>query len=886
MLTSLDPTPFADPSLNTPATAVPLPVHPLQQARWLLCNTATPPSNELLTLANQYSPHGGRLLAQLLHQRGLSQVESALSFLDLAHYTPTSGLELPDAEVGLARIVTAIDQQQPILVYGDFDVDGQTGTSVLMHTLKALGARVSYYIPDRSSEGHGLHSAALCKLVSTRQTQLVITTDTGITNFNEVSLLNGLGVDTVITDHHDLAEHLPPAIANINPKRLNDSQHPLYHLCGAGVALKLCELLLDQYDADPSLMETLYGIAAIGTVVDMMPLVKENRWLVWRGLQSLNQRSVSAPCTGIDALLAVTNTPKDKPISSETLGFSIGPRLNALGRLERADAGVTLLTTSNPTEAESIAKHLDALNRQRQAMCEDTLLQAEQALAKRGGLDGEKAIALASPDWHAGIIGLAATRLKDRYNVPVFLMIVDEANGLIKGSARGIDGFNIHSALTHCAQWFTHYGGHAGAGGFAVPIGHFDAFRNELLAYCRNALSDALERPTLTLDAELHWDQLHLGLLEMTQALAPYGQANRAPLFMTQPLQVKAAKPLGDRNQHLKLMVAPTQHPQADPIDALLWQRAEEYPVRPGQTVQLVVTPERNLFNGTERLQLIVSDLGLVDDKRSASAVLPSSVATSPLGPSPRPEPSKNLNLSAKAPLLTPRGGCLWLDHRPREAVDSLVAQLMQPHDGQEQALLFHEAPTPPDIPFMSADQWITRATLRTAERLILWDLPPSAAILHQLIRTIQPSRIHLVGAVWQQGGQYTHGEGACLHQPVDEWLRGAYRHLKNTVPPLTNNPFTLQSTHLATQWGVTPDLVLATLSLLGRMELITWQSSTTETDITLHLELKHPSQKLALTDFPEYALLQQLWQPIRSYRQWLLTAPLQDIERQAAVPY
>ncbi|MDH4378430.1 MAG: single-stranded-DNA-specific exonuclease RecJ [Vampirovibrionales bacterium] len=875
MLTSLDPTPFADPDVVSAPQLSPLASLPLQQGRWLQVTSAQAPSPELVSLAKEHSPQGYNLLAQLLANRGWNDVDEAAVFLDLVNFTPTSGLELPDADIGLERMVKAIDNQEPILIYGDFDVDGQTGTSVFVHTLKTLGAKVSHYIPDRSAEGHGLNATALCKLVSSRNTRLVITTDTGITNFNEVSLLNGLGVETIVTDHHDLAEQLPPGVANINPKRLSDKLHPLYHLCGAGVALKLCELLLEQYDADPVVMETLYAIAAIGTVVDMMPLVRENRWLVWRGLQSLNNRETAAPCVGIDALIAVAGGNANNPITAETIGFTIGPRLNALGRLERADAGVTLLTTDNPAEAETIAKHLDALNRQRQGMCEETLLQAEQALAKRGGLNGEKAIALASPDWHAGIIGLAASRLKDRYNVPVFLMIVDEATDTIKGSARSIEGFNLHTALTHCSRWFKHYGGHAGAGGFALARNDFDAFRSELLAYCQGQIPDDVCKPTVRIDAELQWDQLHLGLLEIIQSMAPFGQANPAPLFMTQPLQIKVVKRMGDRSQHLKLLVAPENDRNADPIEALLWQRADEYPVEVGQVVRLVVAPECNTFNGNSRLQLKLQDLGVVSGSGASKNVRPAlQVASVP------PKTITPVIQSVGQPAVS--SAPVWLDHRPREAVQTLVAQLMQPKDllsneGESTtALLFHESPTPPDIPFLSPEQLVTRQNALPAQRLVLWDLPPSPQVLNQLLKTVSPSRIHVVGAVWQ---------AQSVHQPVEDWLRSVYRHLKNSAPS-DNTPLQIAASTLACQWGVTGPLVLASLSLFGRMGLVHWESTATGEEEMLTLTFQQPTAKLSLTDFPEYALIGQLWQPIRAYRQWLLSASLDDIQRQAATPY
>ncbi|MBY0402376.1 MAG: DHH family phosphoesterase, partial [Cyanobacteria bacterium] len=264
---------------------------------------------------------GSPLVARLLLNRGITTPKSAKAFLDLENYQPSSGYDLPDMELGVRRIVQALDNEENILIFGDFDVDGITGTSVLYETLKRLNAKVSYYIPDRATEGHGLNVAALCRLVSTRQLKLVISTDTGITNYNEVSLLKGLKVDTIITDHHDLPENLPPSVANINPKLLPDQSHPLALLAGVGVAFKLCELLLEVRGYPPEQAEALLDLVAVGTIADLVPLIRENRYLAYRGIQVLNKHQRLGINQIIEQAVGKTdNIPKpDIIVSSETV---------------------------------------------------------------------------------------------------------------------------------------------------------------------------------------------------------------------------------------------------------------------------------------------------------------------------------------------------------------------------------------------------------------------------------------------------------------------------------------------------------------------------------------------------------------------------------------
>lgn len=707
----------------------------MQQAIWQHKISSDAVTPEQVAAANN-----SRLLVQLLVGRGIKTPEAMAQFLNMEAYEPTSGLELPDAQVGLERIIKAIDEQQNILVYGDFDVDGQTGTSILYKALKHVGAQVSFYIPDRATEGHGLNATAVCKLVSARQVKLVITTDTGITDFNEVSLLNGLGVDTIVTDHHDLPENLPPALANINPKCMDDPEHSLYNMCGAGVAYKLCEQLLAHYDKS-EIADELLAIAAIGTVVDMMPLTRENRWIVWAGLQVLNRREL----LGVEALLKVANFDEPnlpKPIKSETIGFVIGPRLNALGRLERADDGVHLLLAETMDEATRIAQHLDALNRKRQEMCEATVLEAEQFLARTGGLNGEKAIVLGSPQWHPGIIGLVATRLKDRYNVPVFLMISDEAKGEVRCSARSIAGFHLHDQMTKLADYFLHFGGHAGAGGFALKEEKLPAFKKDLLAMARRVITDDMCRPTLEIDAQVQWHQLTPGLIGMLDALEPTGMGNPSPVLETEPLRIAAHRWMGERKDHLKMVLEPKEGKALpEPLDAICWRAKDRYAPENGDVARFVFSPSINTFQGRDSFQLMVEDFsvegatnrqpkreGLQASSELSSSAVDQSKANGPL-------PFK------KTDPIQPHDGwaVILVDHRQRSDATATASQLLT----QPNTRLFYEGPDALNIPFFNATDALTRDNVVQAREVIFWSVPPSEAALREVLRKIQPETIH-----------------------------------------------------------------------------------------------------------------------------------------------
>jgi single-stranded-DNA-specific exonuclease RecJ len=848
---------------------------------------------------------GSPLLAQLLANRGVISPEQIRAFLNLADYMPTHANQLPDAQAAVERIARAIESQECILIYGDFDVDGITGTSVLYEALKKhLKANVSYYIPDRATEGHGLNTAALVRLTSTRCVKLVITTDTGITNFSEVSLLNGLGIDTVITDHHALPENLPPAIANVNPQRLlaDNPDHPLGPMCGAGVAYKLCELLLERFlGAEPgrAAAESLLDIVAVGTVVDMVPLVRENRYLVYRGLQVLNQRKRQ----GFQELLQQAGANMDAPINSETLGFTIGPRLNALGRLERADQGVELLTGDDPERVRVIAAHLEFLNRKRRDLCDQTFLEADSHLQRQGGLGDNRCIILGSPDWNPGIIGIVASRLIEKYHVPVFMMVIDESKGVARCSARSIPDFHLHDNLLKLEEYFLNFGGHGGAAGFSVKRERLEAFKRELYALCNRTITDEQMKPVVAVDLRLDWSQINPHLLSLIDRVGPFGMDNPSPRFVLEPVQIAAQRRIGEGDRHLKLILTPVKkngNGPTLPLDGLLWNVGPTLRLDAGCDYGFVVNPGLNNFNGVTKVQLIIEDYRISSDQK------PVTIDAGMMNGSKTPAPSAG-GFNASQPIrqaaqhkearpsgqpsiaeIATESGPQWLDHRGRDELDGFIAQLMRPLANGRSVLIYHEGRAP-EIPFLDTSLLAGRFALRSADELILWDLPPSHALLETVLQSVRPSVVHLTGGK---------ARSVPIFQPERNYLTLMLQLLRREQAQKSVDGASVQialddfAGRLATSESVISHGLLL-LARLGQLRVKLLDASlqalppentsavapSLQVDITLLSAEANSSTSRPMAEQLEYALFQKALAEVLRYRGWLLKSPLVTIK-------
>ncbi|MBX9720815.1 MAG: single-stranded-DNA-specific exonuclease RecJ, partial [Candidatus Obscuribacterales bacterium] len=547
-------------------------------------------SAELLAAAQ-----GSEIIARLMLRRGIDSAEKAMAFLDPANYQPSSPMTFADMPKAVARINKAISSQERVTVYGDYDVDGVTGTSVLYMTLKLLGVNVDYYIPNRASEGYGLNLKAVSILASKHRSKLIITCDCGVSNFAEINLAKSLGVETIIVDHHSMPEVLPPAVAILHPKQLADN-HPLFHLPGVGVAYKLAEALLLDKNM-PEEVPKLLDFVTLGMIADMVPLVQENRYLVQIGLPLL----VNSPRAGIRALM--DNTVKME--GTDIVGFGLAPRINAVGRLADASLAVKLMTVDDDATAQELAHQLEVENSRRQELCEQIFFEADMKAKQALASGNDRALALYSANWHHGVVGIVASRLVEKYHCPVFVGELDEVEGKIKGSARSANGVDLYQILKANEALMTKWGGHQMAAGFSAEASNADILCRSLVETCNRALLGQTLRPTLEIDLELEAEDVQLGLAKLLRKLGPFGMWNKKPVLAMHELEVLDSRPLGKEGKHHRLMLRSSCG--AHQYECVYWRSAGNVPAN-GLKIDLAFIPEVNVFNKSERLQLVLSD--------------------------------------------------------------------------------------------------------------------------------------------------------------------------------------------------------------------------------------------------------------------------------------
>ena len=815
---------------------------------------------------------GAPLIAQLLISRKIDTPETMRAFLNQQDYVPTSGWELPDMKPAVERALQGINNRENILIFGDFDVDGITGTSILYQAFKFLGANVHYYIPDRATEGHGLNSAALLRLVSAKQLKLVISTDTGITNFAEVSLLNGLGVDTIITDHHALPENLPPAVANVNPQRLiadGNPDHPLALMCGAGVAFKFSELLLEAQlgeEQGKAYAEKLLDLTALGTVVDMVPLHRENRYLVWRGLQVLNKRER----LGIRQILELANVAPDAPLNSETLGFTLGPRLNAVGRLDKADQAVELLTTQDPERARIIASHLEQLNRKRKDLCDQTFLEADSFMNRQGGLNDQRCIILGSAEWNPGIIGIVASRLIEKYHVPTFMMVIDEAKGIVRCSGRSIPGFNLHDELLTLEHYFDHFGGHAGAGGFAMKLEKLDSFKRDLHALAQRKVTDEQMRPLIHVDAKLEWAQINTHLVELLSRLAPFGMENPSLKFVIENVKIATQRFMGENDKHCKLVLTSKADLRQTntPLDGIIWNHGSTNRFDSRVAHSFVVVPELNTFNGNTKVQLMIEDY-IADISASGVSEMTMHADGDYTAIKTRPDPV----IRDRAPEPEEPTGPQWIDHRSRESVDTFVGQLMLPLQDNRKVLIYHEGKKP-DIPFLDEKLLADRLNVKRADELIFWDLPPNLEQFQRVLQWVRPEVIHLVGGKYQ---------AVPVYQSEQNYLKLLVQVLRKEPEPCV-----IELESFAARLATSTDVITHGLMLLEKVGVLETRLVDAADPDRLKIRLLPQNASTeTMTDRLEYVAFQRSLKEVGKFRSWLLSSGLDAVKSAvAAAPH
>ncbi|MDD5110778.1 MAG: single-stranded-DNA-specific exonuclease RecJ [Patescibacteria group bacterium] len=553
-------------------------------------------------------PEINGILLQLLYNRGLRTQAEIDEFLN-----PDYGEDIHDPMLlepmgkAVERICQAIERGERMLVYGDYDADGVCGAALLVSALEALGAAPGIYLPFRETEGYGLNAAAADEIIGEKY-QLVLTVDCGISNLKEIEQLQRAGVDVVVTDHHNPPEIIPPAFAVIDPK-ITDMAYPYRDLAGTGVAFKLAQALFSQDTRAhhpkikfPTLgfEKWLLDLVAIGTIADLCEMIGENRTLVHYGLTVLRK----SRRLGVRALVDVAGIALDK-VDTQAIGFALGPRLNAAGRMNHASSAYKLLVAKDPEQARELAGELDEQNRRRQQMT-DTIRQAARKQVMPVGK--QKLLCAVGEDWPIGLIGLVAGRLTDEFQRPAIAISRNEKGKLV-GSGRSVHGFNITAALAECREHVSRFGGHFYACGFTVKSkAHIEPLRRKLEKLAASALTDEQITGMIPVDCEIDLSEVTFALQEELQKLEPYGQGNPRPRFVSRGLSVSSVQPVGNNGKHLRLMVGQHGHPAV--VKLIGFSIVDRIPkIAPGDVIDVIFEVDINQWNGNRELQLKIVDV-------------------------------------------------------------------------------------------------------------------------------------------------------------------------------------------------------------------------------------------------------------------------------------
>ncbi|HXF84670.1 MAG TPA: single-stranded-DNA-specific exonuclease RecJ [Anaerolineales bacterium] len=543
------------------------------------------------------------LVAQTLVRRGMRSRQEAEAFLhpDLLPSAPFPGIEKAIEIIHAAR-----RKGEKICVWGDFDVDGQTSTALLVQTLRALGAEVVYYVPIRGKESHGVHIESL-KPILDNGIRLIVTCDTGITAHEAIEYANSRGAEVIVTDHHDIGETLPNAKAILNPKLLPED-HPLRNLAGVGVAYKLAEALLNfEFETQNSESSELLDLVALGLIADVALLKGETRALAKKGIQKLRETKR----LGIRVMAELAGASLET-LTEETIGFTFAPRLNALGRLSDANPAVELLLTRDPARARVLAAQIEGLNAQRRLLTSQVYEAAEAQLREHPSLLTEPAIVLSHPNWPTGVVGIVANKLVERYHKPAILLTETE-DGILRGSARSIEGLHITEAIATQKDLLLGFGGHPMAAGLALKKDQLESFRKGLGKAIEKQLGEIIrEEPTLQLDAWLGLDEISLDLADALEALAPFGAGNPELVLATRRVTLKSAMEIGKTREHLRLHI---EDERGNTQSLLWWGGAGEDLPTPGSTFDIAYSLRASSYRGQRQVTLQFEEFRIVEEK-------------------------------------------------------------------------------------------------------------------------------------------------------------------------------------------------------------------------------------------------------------------------------
>lgn len=541
-----------------------------------------------------------RTLCRALINRGIVNLAQVERFLkpDLDDLYDPSLMDGMDKAV--ARTRQAIEKQEKIMVHGDYDVDGVTSTALLIRVLRLLKADVSWYIPHRVREGYDIGQAGV-EAAKERGATLIITVDCGASAVEAVTYAQSIGIDVIVTDHHEIADGIAPALAVINPRKPGCT-YPFKDLAGVGVAFKFAEALVRECGFDTAAFRRRFcDLVAIGTVADIVPLLDENRALVKSGMEELPRTGKQ----GLKALLSVTGL-SGSPITSYALAYLLSPRLNAAGRLDSASTALELLLTSDGAEAMELARNLDAQNKERQAEQERIVKEAVSQIDSRGLHEKSKVLVLSSQGWHPGIVGIVASKITEQYSRPAILIALDETGEAGVGSARSIPAFNLLEALMECRHLLERCGGHARAAGLSVIAEKLPEFDAAINLIADGMLTEEDLMPQIEIDGEIETNAVTRDLAYELQLLEPYGHSNREPIFSSSHTLILQKTRMGTNGAHLRLKLG-TNSGQPMECVAFGWGDSDEA-FRVGSLISLCYNIRINKFNGQETVQAVLRD--------------------------------------------------------------------------------------------------------------------------------------------------------------------------------------------------------------------------------------------------------------------------------------
>ena len=657
----------------------------------------------------EYNGSEKSLIKRLLATRGITSEKDIYEFLHPMEITPSKPENFTDMQKTVERLSKAIDNGENIVIYGDFDADGITSTSLLYKTFKFLGANVNYFIPERGKEGHGLDKTILVKLLTTVKPKVIITVDCGISNLQEINDIRTFGVDVIITDHHEAPETLPNAYSIINPKAPNALNENLSvkeiesmtSFAGVGVAFKVAQALLFHYNKTDYIYDLL-PFVAIGTVADIVPLVGENRYFVAKGLEIISKGNHY----GIKKLFESAGCNVEKGLNSRDIGFGIGPRINASGRLDTVKDAINVLISDNKQEIDASIMSLNQMNKVRQTLSNEVFVQADEMLKKEGNKN--PAIILYNPEWHVGIIGIVASKLVEKYYKPAFLMTYSQEKNQFTCSARGIDGISLYDVISENADLLDGFGGHTLAAGFSFSSEKtsFEQVKSALNNSVKQAIEGKELKPFVDIDLEISSNDISTELVDEISEMEPFGESNPNPVFAIKNLKIKEKRLMGENQEHLKLIV----QSESNELTCVRWSQGD-IAVVAGDIIDVAFYPEINEYRGNTTVQLNIVDIHSEQLKEEKAET-----------------------------------GLKIYDHRKKTDILPLVNDYVK--NSKLNIGIFAESLSIKDslAPYKALfDNIFTREEIKPCDSLMFFDYPADRETLEQIIHEAKPSAIHFM---------------------------------------------------------------------------------------------------------------------------------------------